>query len=78
MDGSQEQRSFYAHDRGSHRQAGCMIRDAASFHDAALAFAERQAAPADDGEISVIVKDFETGEEQCFVVHLDNGEADPC
>ena len=77
MDGSQAQRSYYAHDRQAHRQGGAMIRDATSFHDAAVAFAERQGA-ADEGELSVIVKDCETGEEQCFVVHLDNGEAEPC
>lgn len=77
MDGSDTARRFYAHDRDGHRQAGARIDDAESFHDAAIAYAERHPATA-VGELSVIVKDCETGEEQCFVVHLDEGEAEPC
>jgi hypothetical protein len=75
---TQAARSFYAHDRGGHRQGGCLIETADSFHEAAIAFAERAAAAEADGALSVIVKDCETGEEQCFVVHLDEGEAEPC
>ncbi len=78
MDGSHPQRSFYAHDRNAHRQGGAMINDADSFHDAAVAYAERQAPASEGGELSVIVKDCETGEEHCFVVSLDDGEAEPC
>jgi len=71
-------RSFYAHDRHDHRAGGCMIHDAESFHDAAIAYAER-AAPADPEDVlAVIVRDCESGEEQCFVVHLDDGQATPC
>ena len=78
MNEPQPHRRFYAHDRGAHRQAGSLIGDADTFHDAAIAFAERQVHVDEDGAVSVIVKDCETGEEQCFVVHLDAGEAEPC
>lgn len=71
-------RRFYAHDRGVGRGSGHVVEGAGDFHDAAILFAETWA-PADPaGEVSVIVKDCDSGEEQCFIVHLDEGEADPC
>ena len=69
-------RRFYAHNRDDGRHSGHVV-DGEDFHDAALLFAEQWAA-ADPAEVSVIVKDCESGEEQCFVVHLDEGDAEPC
>ncbi len=68
-------RSFYAHDRNGHRQDGRLIGEAENFHDAALTYAEHAGA---DGELAVLVRDCESGEEQCFVVDLDEGDATPC
>jgi hypothetical protein len=70
-------RNFYVHDRNAGRQTGHLVREAEDFHEAAVAFAEDWATE-EAGDLSVIVKDCETGEEQCFVVHLGEGEAEPC
>jgi hypothetical protein len=32
----------------------------------------------DDGEISVIVRDLDSGHEHCFRIDLDSGETQPC
>lgn len=77
---AQSSKRFYAHDRTAGRHSGHVVSDAEDFHDAAILFAERWA-PADPADgLSVIVKDCDSGEEQCFVVHMDEGqgEADPC
>lgn len=53
--------------------------DGASFEDAALSFIEDwHPAPDDDGDVTVIVRDQETGREQCFRIDLDTGETAPC
>lgn len=53
--------------------------EALNFEDAALAFVEaRHLDPPDDGEVSLLVEDCETGERQCFKVDLATGEAGPC
>jgi hypothetical protein len=54
-----------------------------SFEAAALAFVEDwHPAPDDDmeggGDVSLIVRDQQTGREQCFRVDLGAGEAAPC
>ena len=69
-------RSFSAH--AAHR-ADHHIVEGVSFEDAAVAFAERWAsdAEADDG-LRILVTDRESGEEQCLIVHLGEGEAEPC
>lgn len=69
-------RRFHVHDRRHDRHSGHVVADADDFHEAALAFAERWSDAEPD--LSVIVKDCETGEEQCFVVRLDEDEAEPC
>ena len=48
-----------------------------SFEAAAIAFAEHWACD-DAGEVAVIVHDRDTGREECFRVHVDSGEAEPC
>ena len=50
-----------------------------SFEDAALHFVEdhHPVAHADD-EVSLYVEDVESGEQQCFRIDLETGEAAPC
>lgn len=53
--------------------------EAEDFAEAALLFTEVwHPAPDEDGEVSIIVIDRETGEQQCFTVDLGAGEAAPC
>jgi hypothetical protein len=47
-----------------------------SFEAAAVAYVE-DFHPAGD-EVSVIVRDLHTGQEHCFRIDLDTGEAAPC
>lgn len=50
-----------------------------SFEDAALGFVEDWHPAMDaDGEVAVVVRDLETGAEQCFRIDLDSGTAGPC
>lgn len=50
-----------------------------SFEAAALAFVEDWHPAADDeGDVSLIVRDQETGREQCFHIDIDTGAAAPC
>jgi hypothetical protein len=69
-------RRFYVHDCETDRQSGRVVADADDFHEAAIAFAEDSASGA--GDLRVMVTDCETGEEQCFVVHVPEHEAEPC
>lgn len=49
------------------------------FEDAALRFVEEfHPAPDSDDAVSLIVEDCDTGERQCFTIHLATGEAAPC
>jgi hypothetical protein len=51
----------------------------ASFEEAALAFVEDwHPAPDDDGDVSLVVRDQQTGREQCFRIDIDTGETAPC
>jgi hypothetical protein len=50
-----------------------------SFEAAAVAYAEDlHDVPADGGEISVIVREVETGHEHCFRIDLETGETSSC
>lgn len=50
-----------------------------SFEAAALAFVEDwHPQPDDDGDVSLVVRDQQTGREQCFRIDLDTGETAPC
>ena len=67
--------AYAAHEGGSHGHAV----EAESFAEAALAFVEVWHPEPDDGDkVTVIVLDQATGEQQCFVVGLSAGEAEPC
>ncbi len=72
---------FYAHARQEGRHRDHLIPGAETLQDAAMIFAEHWL-PMAVGEgadaLSVIVRDGDTGEEQCFTVHLDSGDAEPC
>jgi hypothetical protein len=72
-------RSFGVRARGvDHNHA--RIVEEASFEAAALAYLEDfvLAADSEDHEVSVVVRDLADGQEHCFCVDLDTGEAAPC
>lgn len=73
----QAPRRFSVHARdvhGRHR-----IVEETSFEAAAVAYVEDFHPPVDDdNEISVIVRDLDSGGEHCFRIDLDSGEAAPC
>ena len=73
-----ETRSFSVHARHVDAHHARIVKEA-SFEAAAVAYAEDLHAPADDGgEVSLIVRDLETGHEHCFTVDLDSGETAAC
>lgn len=62
-----------AHEGGVHTVEG------ASFEEAAVNFVETWHPSEDaDGDVSVIVRDTETGHEHCFLVEVATGAAGPC
>ena len=69
---------FYVHARDEARSHAHFVAGAESLQDAALRFAEHWGAPAPDGEVRLIAFDGDTGEERCFCIDLDAGEAGPC
>jgi hypothetical protein len=69
-------RRFSAHCTDEARVHAHAVPEAASFLDAAVMFAERWTSGED--EVSVTVVDCETGEQQCFRIDLDSGDAKPC
>ena len=67
--------SVYIHGDARH----CRTIEGADFEDAALAFVHDWAPQLDeDGQVSVIVTDQETGREQCLCVDMADDSADPC
>lgn len=69
-------RRYYVHDCARERGSG-RVAAADDFHEAAIAFAE-ECPHAEAGELRLIVRDCETGREQCFVVDLAQHAAEPC
>ena len=69
---------FYAHASSEGSGRGHLVKDAASFEDAAIRFAEDRLDAAEGGDLRVIVRDPETGEQHCFCVDVGEGEAEPC
>ena len=72
---------FSVHARGEDRHRSHPAPAAATAHEAAILFAEHWLpVTIGDGDeaVSVIVRDGDTGEEQCFTIHLDSGDAEPC
>ena len=71
-------RTFHVHARHEGRVHGHR-REAKSFEEAAIGFVERwHPAQTDDGAVSVLVAEGDTGAEHCFTVHLDEGDVSPC
>jgi hypothetical protein len=78
MAAAQEVRRFTARIETDSRQHTHTV-NGSSFEDAAFEFVDRWHPQADDaGEVAVVVTDFETGEQHCFRVDLESGEAAPC
>jgi hypothetical protein len=70
--------TYRVHARDDDRGRGHAV-DAASFEEAAVAFVELWRPPVDaDNEVSVIVRDTESGVELCYRIDLDGGDATPC
>ncbi len=49
-----------------------------SFEAAAVAYVEDLHDIGNEHEISVIVRDLDSGHEHCFMIDLDSGETQPC
>jgi hypothetical protein len=71
-----EARRFSAHCTDESRVHAHSVPEATGFLDAAVTFAERWSSGV--GEVSVTVTDCDTGEQQCFRIDLEAGEARPC
>lgn len=68
--------SVHARDVDSHHPR---LLEEASFEAAAVAFVEDFHPPVgDSNEISVVVREVDTGHEHCFRIDLDSGDASPC
>ena len=52
-----------------------LLVEAGSFEEAALYFLGDSHAVGSDGQVSVFVEDCETGEQQCFRIDLEDGQA---
>ena len=71
-------RTYHVHARHEGRDSSHRV-EAKSFEEAAIGFVERwHPAQTDDGAVSVLVAEGDTGAEHCFTVHLDEGDASPC
>lgn len=73
-----ESRAFSVHARHVDSHHARRLEEA-SFEAAAVAYLEDFHPPLiDDHEISVIVRELETGREHCFRIDLESGKAQPC
>jgi hypothetical protein len=73
-----EIQTYRVHARDDDRSHGHAV-DASSFEEAAIAFVEMWRPPVDaDNEVSVIVRETESGVELCYRIDLDGGDAMPC
>ena len=54
------------------------LLEEASFEAAAVAYLEDLHELGDEHELSLIVRDVETGHEHCFTIDLDSGETTAC
>ena len=71
-------RGFSVHARHLNAHDARIVREE-SFEAAAVAYAEDLHVAAEDGdEVSLIVRDLETGHEHCFKVDLVSGETAAC
>jgi len=73
-----ETRQFNVHARHVDRHFARLLEEA-SFEAAAVAYVEDFHPPmTDEHEISVIVREVQTGHEHCFRIDLESGEAASC
>jgi hypothetical protein len=73
-----ETRQFRVHARHVDHHHARVVEEA-SFEAVAVAYVEDfHPAMTEDHEISVIVREVESGHEHCFRIDLDSGEAAPC
>ena len=72
-----ETRQFSVHARHDHSHHPHILTEA-SFEAAAIAFAEDWPLSAEDHELSITVRDIQSGHEHCFRIDLDTGETAPC
>ena len=73
-----EAQRFYAHAREEGRHCNHLVPGASSPQDAAMIFAEHWASADPARQVSVIVENAHTGEQQCFMIDIDSGDAEPC
>jgi len=66
--------SAHLQDEGSHGRQ--WVAEADSFIDAAVRFAETR--DVEDGDLSVVVTECESGKDRCFVVNLGSGDVKAC
>ena len=72
-----EPRRFRVHAR--HVEAHhARVLEERSFEAAAVAYVEDLHAVSDEPEISVVVRDLDSGHEHCFRIDLDTGETAAC
>lgn len=69
---------FYAHASSEGSGRGHLVAEATSFEDAAIRFAEDRLDAEEEGQVKVIVRDAETGEQHCFCVDVGDETAAPC
>ncbi len=73
-----DDRRYSVHARHDDRHQARVVTEP-SFEAAAVAFLETHpVAPDDDNEVSVVVRDLDSGHEHCFRVDIDTGETQPC
>jgi hypothetical protein len=65
--------SAHLQDEGS---TAVVVAEADSFIDAAVRFAETR--DVEDGDLSVVVTECESGKDRCFVVNLGSGDVKAC
>lgn len=68
---------FSAHLGGQGPHGRQWVADADSFIDAALQFAETVHIE-DEGEVSIVVTECETGKDRCFLLNLGTGDVQSC
>jgi hypothetical protein len=71
-------RTFRVHARHTHGHHARTLHEP-SFEAAAVSYVEHlHELPDEGGEISVIVREIESGHEHCFLVNLESGETAAC
>lgn len=69
---------FFVYAEGAGRAHGHVI-EASSFEAAAVGYAELYFPPVDAGnDVRLFVADMEGGREHCFVINLEDGQAETC